>query len=207
MATNNGNGNRTESYQKAINKATGKGDGEATQETDQAPLQKGASAMIRTGLTKADLADFLMEDGYEYAPQVHTMEMYERVDGILEGNGPQAELSKIDPMTKIADVQIVDTWIIREPKGGQRISILDTVQLRKKLPPFIGQMVNIVRGDDVKTTGGFKTTNYMVRGPELPNGAVRSFVVPRVKVIDAKSIETPSAPQLAAPAGGEDAQA
>ncbi len=212
MATNNGNGNRTESYQKAIDKATGKGkgdgDGASPSDVEMMPVNAGASSMIQKDLTKADMAAFLAESGYEFAPQVYTMEPFTRIDGILEGNGPQAEITKIDQMTKEVTVQVVNTWIIRHPHNGQRLSILDTVQLSKKLPPFLGELVSIFRGDESKTGGGFKTTNYMVRGPSLPNGAVRSFVVvPTSKVIDAKSIETPNVPRLAAPAGGEDAQA
>jgi hypothetical protein len=208
MASNNTNGGRTDSYTKAINKATGKAEGDAAHEpsdVDAAPLQRGAHAMIKKDLTKADMAAFLAEEGFEYAPQVYTMEPFSRVDGILEGNGPQAELTRKDPISGEQVTQIVDTWIICEPTTGQRISILDTVQLKKKLPPFMGQMVHIFRGDESKTGGGFKTTNYMVRGLPLPDGKKRSFVVPPTsKVIDAKSIETPVVRQIA---GGEDAQA
>jgi hypothetical protein len=214
MASNNGSGtNRTDAYTKAVNKATSdnKADAASTSDVEAMPLQKGASIMIQNELTKADLAAFLAEDGYEYAPQLFTMQPFSRIDGILEGNGLQAELSKVDPVTKEVTVQVVDTWIIRDLNGGQRVSILDTIQLHKKLPPFVGEMVSIFRGDDVKTGGGFKTTNYMVRGPKLPDGKVRSFVIPpKSTIIDAKSIETPNVARIAAPvasAGGEDAQA
>lgn len=176
-------------YDGAVARATGK------PEEAPAPMvvSNEAKAMIKS-MSPEDMLAFINEPGdFEYAPEVYTMEKGQRIDGILEGNGPDAELSRANTVTKQVETVLVPTWIIRDERSGRRLSILGSVQLDKKLPPFVGGAVTIVRGDEVETSNGFKTTNYNVRGPKLPNGQVRSFVKPREqKVIDAVAEEKPA---------------
>ena len=87
---------------------------------------------------------------------------------------------KTQTNTKEETTSIVDTWILGAPNGGARVSILSAVQLDKKLPPFIGSMVSILRGKDVNTTNGNRVTEYMVSGPKLADGQRRSWTMPKV---------------------------
>lgn len=158
--------------------------------------------------------DAMMNDAsLEFAPQVHKLEEGDMIAGVLEGEGPEAEFTQMDPVTKEQVTRTVKTWIIAAPDGGIRLSLLSSVQLDKKLPPFIGGMVKIVRGKDIKTNNGiFRVTNYMVAGPRQANGKPRSWTRPHV--IDATALDAaPSAgalPPGSAPSaeqGGEDATA
>lgn len=172
-------------------------------------MPKQATAMLFK--PSKDEIDAMMSDPtLEFAPQVHKLEEGDMIVGVLEGEGPEAEFSQLDPVTKEQVTRTVKTWIIAAPDGGIRLSLLSSVQLDKKLPPYIGGMVKIVRGKDIKTNNGiFRVTNYMVAGPRQANGQPRSWVRPHV--IDTTS--TPSAGALtsgtgpSADQGGEDATA
>lgn len=204
MATKNGNSDSksvTTNYDKAVNRATGddQADGQPTQ-TSLSNDQK----LLFTTPSEFEIDQMLNDPSLEFAPQVAKLEEGQMVLGFLEGNGPPAELTRIDRHTKEETTSIVATWIIAAPNGGARISILSSVQLDKKLPPFVGGMVKIHRGKDVNTSNGNRVTQYTVAGPKKPNGERRSWVVP--VVIDAKSLDVKVAPQLAAPTeaqGGE----
>ena len=175
----NMNKSGTTKYDASVARATGKTDDAGGDDISvTGPMSDSAKQMIKK-FDPANLDAFLNEPGYEHAPQVHTMQLWEQVSGICEGNGPQAEFSRIDPVTKTMEQIKVDTWIISAPNGSQRISILSTVQLDKKLPAYIGHPVDIVRGADVQTRSGFRTTNYIVRGPQLADGSRRNFTLPR----------------------------
>jgi hypothetical protein len=151
--------------------------------------------------SQTELDAMLKEQGYEYAPQVKSLEEGDRVSGVLEGNGPMAEFADKDT----GEIKEVQTWILASPDGAQRISILSAAQLDRKLPPFIGGMVDIVRGKDLKTSNGHRVTDYLVRGPRLKDGQRRSFVQPP-KMIEATAQEgakalpaaTTPAPEVAA---------
>ncbi len=204
MSTKNG----STKYADTVARATGTEVATADEHAPSIPLSRGAQAMISKP-SEAEIQDMMNDPDQEFAPQAKSMEEGELICGVLEGYGPDAELTRMDPLTKESVTQVVHTWIIAAPGGGLRVSILDTVQLAKKLPPFIGSSVKILRGKDTKTGNGFKVTNYMVSGPKRTDGKARSWARPLV--IDAQSIDAPAAPQLAqgAPAyeGGEDAQA
>ena len=107
----------------------------------------------------------------------------------------------------------VNTWIICHPNGSIRMSILSSVQLDKKLKPFIGSLVKIHRGKEVKTgTAGRKVTEYTVCGPKLANGKRRSWVddSPRAAIdAESRSVDASELPPGVAGAlpGGEDARA
>ena len=132
---------------------------------------------------------------WEFAPQLFKMEEGDEVSGILEGNGPPAEFERVDRTTGEVTTNIVQTWIIASVDGTRRISVLSTVQLDRKLPPYLGGPVKIFRGKDQNISDGRRVTDYLVAGPKLPNGARRTWATRPV-------IETTEAPQL--PAGHED---
>ena len=142
------------------------------------------------------------------------------VHGILEGRGPGTTFTVAakDSPTGQETTRPVDTWIIRHPKSGLRLSILSSVQLDQKLPPFLPtpgageSMITIYRGKERKTLKGFKVTDYTVCGPKKADGKLRSFVKPIVINVQANAIDGHAdQPQLAAGSapehGGEDATA
>lgn len=202
-------------YEAAVAKATGAPSPSAAEEGTAAlvPLHGDAKAMI--GKPSQDQINALMADGaLEFAPMVHSLETGEMITGILEGRGPTTTFSQINPSTRNEEVREVDTWILRHPTSGFRLSILSSVQLDRKLPPFIGDMVTIYRGEERKTLKGFRVTDYTVAGPKRADGKMRSWT--RSEIIDASSrtIDGPSdMPQLTsgstptATQGGEDATA
>ncbi len=174
-------------------------------------MPKQATAMLYKP-SQAEIDAMMGDASLEFAPQVHKLEEGDMIIGVLEGEGPEAEFTQMDPVTKEQVTRTVKTWIIAAPDGGIRLSLLSSVQLDKKLPPFIGGMVKVVRGKDMKTNNGiFRVTNYMVAGPKLPGGKSRSWVRPHV--IDATSTDAGNAGALppgavpSADQGGEDAHA
>jgi hypothetical protein len=153
---------------KAIDRARGNN---GSNDESNAPdaIAPGLSAML-SDATDATIAEITGDADMEFAPQLVTLEEGKMIQGILEGNGPEAEFEHVDPVTKVVTTTMAMTWIVRDPKGGQRASILSTAQLDRKLPPFVGGMVKIVRGKDVKTAKGYRVTDYLVAGPKLKTG-------------------------------------
>ncbi len=158
-------------YNKAVAKATGAEPTHAPDAIrDQAPMPPGVQGMISSA-DPDTIAQLMQNNDLEFAPQVLSLEEGQRVDGILEGNGPQAEV--MDPVDKTT--RLVDTWIIAHPLGTARVSILTSAQLERKLPPFIGSPVTIIRGKDIKATSGRRVADYMVAGPKRADGVRRSW--------------------------------
>jgi hypothetical protein len=179
-------------------KATARVTGEGAQPESNAPGVP-ASVMI----SKADdatIAEMLKDPSMEFAPQVHKLSEGDMITGILEGNGPDAELENLDRVTKEVRTSIVKTWIIASADGGQRVSILSTAQLERKLPPFVGGLVKIVRGKDINTNNGQRVTDYLVGGPKREDGTRRSWAMK--PVLDVPATEK----QNALPAGNQVAE-
>lgn len=128
----------------------------------------GIEAMFRKP-SDIEVQAMLSEPGMEFAPQVRSMEPGDLVVGILEGFGNGTEFTQ-DGVTRH-----VNTWILKDPKSGFRVSILSSYRLDGDLPPFIGALVKILRGKDIKTSKGFRVANYMVSGPKRPDGQERSW--------------------------------
>lgn len=129
-----------------------------------------------------DIQKDLKSGQYEAAPQIFKIPEGGFVSGILEGYGPVAELT--DPSTR--EVKEVNTWIIKSKTGNARISILSSAQLDKKLPGFIGSVVKIHRGQEVRQGNGRMLTEYVVYGEKRPDGRPRSW--------SAQSAQTPQLP-------------
>jgi hypothetical protein len=209
------NGNESK-YQKSVNDARAR---EAGATTGQDPgddaamvvLPKEAQSMLLRP-TQADINEMMADEEMEFAPQIMKLDEGDMIVGILEGNGPPAEISSTDTAGRPI-VNHVNTWIIAHPSGSMRLSILSSVQLEKKLKPFIGGLVKIRRLKDVKTgTGGRRVTEYVVCGPKLPGGQRRSWVDDSPRgVLDAesRSVDPSELPPGVAGAlpGGEDARA
>jgi hypothetical protein len=122
--------------------------------------------------TPEDFAQDIASGKYEAAPQLFKLAEGQKIEGILEGNGPVAEFTDGDT----GEVSYVKTWIIADPTGALRVSILSSAQLDRKLNGFIGQKVKIARGKDVNIAGTRKRmTEYMVWGPKLANGQKREW--------------------------------
>lgn len=185
MAGQDKNGNGGGKWDKATARA--RGESETISESDvgsAAPVLVDSHPLISKGTTTEDLQKLRANKELEWAPQVYKLEEGDRITGILEGNGPVAELEKFDKVTKENIVQRVNTWIIASPDGSERVSILSSVQLDRKLPPFVGGEVTIIRGKDLPTGNGQRVTDYAVAGPKLPDGKRRQFAMPVQKVID-----------------------
>ena len=202
-------------YESAVAKATGQAPADAGQESVAVvPLPKGVSSML-TKPSQEEINALMADPGLEFAPQVHSLETDEMISGLLEGRGPSTTFTQVDPATQRPITREVDTWILKHPTSGLRLSILSSVQLDRKLPPFIGSQVTIHRGKETKTSNGFKVTNYTVAGPFRTDGKARSWVrPPDVIDVQSKTIDgDQGAPQLppgqapAAAQGGEDATA
>ncbi len=171
-------------YEAAVNRATGKATETSPETGITVPLHEDAKTMLLK--PSQEQIDAMMSDPtLEFAPQVHSLEEGELITGILEGNGPSTTFTQKDNATGIEITREVDTWIIRHPLSGLRLSILSSVQLDTKLPPFVNGTVSIFRGKDVKTSKGFRVTNYTVAGPKKADGTIRSWV--RSKIINAQS--------------------
>lgn len=197
-------------YDKAVQKATGQAPAHAPDAVTDAPvLTRGAAAMIST-ISQEEIGDLMSNPDLEFAPQALSLEEGQRVSGILEGEGPMAEVT--DPTTK--EIREVPTWVIRSPDGNARVSLLSSVQLEKKLPPFVGDAVTIIRGKDLKTGSGRRVTDYLVCGPKKKNGQQRTFSDPNPRAralppgtpIDAQSVDANGAATNRAPANPEQVQ-
>ena len=184
-------------YDAAVKKATGTATEHAPGAVLEAPaMTKGAQAMV-IKVSDLDIGALINDPGLEFAPQALTLEEGQMIDGVLEGHGPVAEVT--DPTTK--EMREVDTWVIRSHDGNARVSILTSAQLEKKLPPFIGGPIKIIRGKDLKTGSGRRVTDYLVCGPKLASGKQRSFADPNPTMralaagaIDATAVDATGAP-------------
>ena len=206
-----GNGSGQSKFQGAVDAARSRADAktEATGSTE-IEMPSRARAMILKP-TAEQIAEMMNDETLEFAPQVHSMEEGELIEGILEGKGPSTTFTQKDPATSQEVTRVVDTWLIASPNGSLRISILSSVQLDKKLPPFVGGYVKIFRGKEVKTTKGFRVTDYLVSGPRRADGRPRSWVAGQVmdlppgNTIDGQDNLSLPAPTSAPAPGGEDA--
>lgn len=183
------NGGGSAKWDKAVGRATGQGDAPAS----NAPSTALPTSMI-SKFTEEDVAADMADPNMEFAPQVYKLEEGDQIVGILEGNGPDAELEQIDRATKEVKINVVKTWIIAHPSGGQRVSILSSVQLDRKLPPFVGSLVKIRRGKQIETNNGQRVNDYQVVGPKKEDGQRRSWAMKPV-------LDVPSSAG-ALPAGG-----
>lgn len=179
MAEQNNGSSKSEKYNKAVARATGEGE---TPESNAPTIPTGAMVVKADDAT---IAAMMADGAMEWAPQVRKLEEGEMIVGILEGHGPPAELEKLNRVTKEVEISHVPTWILVSQDGGLRMSILSTVQLEKKLPPFIGGLVKIVRGKDLPTGNGQRVTDYLVGGPKRTDGVKRTWAVK--PVLDAGS--------------------
>lgn len=173
---------KSEKYAQAVSKATGKDmavtGGAATGDLmkDVKDLGPDAMKMIATYEDPRELAQKigaeLASGGYEAAPQILSLKEGQMIEGILEGNGPVAEFTNEDT----GEVTQVQTWIIADPTGAVRVSILSSAQLDRKLNGFRGGPVKIARGKDVNVSGTKKRmTEYTVWGPRMANGQKRQW--------------------------------
>lgn len=199
-------------YQTAVDAARAREAGGTSAPADEPgvsviPMQKGVTAMIQKP-SQEQINALMNDDTLEFAPQIHSLKEGEMVEGVLEGKGPSTTFTQFDKVTKTELTREVDTWILAN--GGVRISILSSVQLDRKLPPFINSHVKIYRGEQRDTRSGQRVTDYLVCGPKKADGKPRSWA--RTDALDAegKYIDAPSAPALPAagattpPEGGED---
>lgn len=166
------NDSKSDKFKNAVTRATG----EPAADGSNAPTIRTPemSAMV-SQVSKEDLAAIINDSSLEFAPQILKLEEGDMVHGVLEGNGPTAEFQNLNPLTKEVTTSQVQTWIIASIGGGQRVSILSSAQLDRKLAPFVGGEVKIVRGKDINTNNGQRVTEYLVAGPKLANGQRRSW--------------------------------
>ncbi len=167
----NGNQKSTSSAKSAVAGAMSGGESQTLTRDDvvEVTLQKGSEVMLSNNMTEAEISAFMNDADAEFAPQIKSMEEGDRITGILEGYGPDTEFTQKDPATGKDQTRTVHTWILKSLKGSMRLSILSSVQLDAKLPPFLGDEVSIVRGKDIKARNGvFRIANYMVKGPRIP---------------------------------------
>ena len=167
--TTKSNGNDSK-YAKAVNEARAKEAEEAAghePEAAMAVLPKEAQAMVLKP-SQQDINEMMADEEMEFAPQVKKIEEGEMIVGILEGiRPPVRDATPTHPQGRPV-TNHVNTWIICHPNGSIWMSILSSVQLDKKLKPFIGSLVKIHRGKEVKTgTAGRRVTEYTVCGPKL----------------------------------------
>jgi hypothetical protein len=159
---------KSSKFNNAVERATGTNP--AGTEIEQVDPTGGIAAMMRP-FDAAAMHAKLATGKYEAAPQLVSLKPGQEVTGILEGNGPVAEFT--DAAT--GEITEVKTWIIADPTGSLRISILSSAQLDRKLNGFIGGEVTIGRGPDVNIGGGKRMTEYMVIGPKLAGGQRRQW--------------------------------
>lgn len=162
-------------YDKAVDEARSRDRGEvqtitkqdvATVTIDESALPAGM--VVGAGEHKQFLADKIKSGEWEQAPQLFTLKKGQTLIALLEGNGIPAEF--VDEDTGV--VKLVQTWILS--RDGIRVSILSTIQLDKKLPPFLGGLVSITRGEDVRN-GVSLYTEYLVAGPRRSDGSTRDW--------------------------------
>jgi hypothetical protein len=208
------NGNQNQQGQRArsaVAGATSGGESMTVTREDVATVEgvmpMGAEAML-SKVTDADIAKYMQDATADFAPQIKSLEPGDRIVGILEGYGGDTEFTQKDPGTGKDITNVVHTWIIRALHGSARLSILSSVQLDSKLPPFIGDPVDIIRGKNLKTSNGRQVADYMVKGVKV-SGKVRewarkSLPAPPIEVQAHQLAEVSSARP---PEGHEDAQA
>lgn len=181
---------KSSKFNDAVERATG-----VAPEGTAPTVSVGGSDALITKFSPDDLAKMATSGEWEFAPQLKALEEGDMIAGILEGNGPEAEFEHMDKVTGEVTVNRVQTWIIASPDGTQRASILSSAQLDRKLAPFVGGPVRIVRGKDIKTSNGHRVTDYLVAGPKMADGKRRQWA----------SLPAAAAPvqaQIAAPANG-----
>jgi hypothetical protein len=166
---------KSDQYNTAVARATGGGAaGAQTGELMKAQPPE-AAALIKTMSPeemKAEIAADLASGKFEAAPEILSLKEGQRIEGILEGNGPMAEFTDQDT----GEVTNVKTWILADDTGAVRVSILSSAQLDRKLNGFIGYKVKIARGKEVNIAGTRKRmTEYAVWGPRLANGQKRQW--------------------------------
>jgi len=179
-------------FDKAVDRA--RGNTEVVDAAAPDAIAPGVLAMI-SDMTTESMSAITSDPTMEFAPQLVSLKEGQMIAGLLEGNGPEAEFTHVDKATGKVTHTIAQTWIVKDPKGGQRASILSTAQLDRKLPPFIGGLVKIVRGPDIQTNNGYRVTDYLVAGPKI-EGVTRTWATK--PVLDA----APAQPMLAESAAG-----
>lgn len=210
MSNVKGNGSQSK-FQSAVDAARGRADAKSGESETAIEVPSKARAMIMKP-SQEDIAALMADESLEWAPQVHSLEEGEMIEGTLEGRGPSTTFTQKDQVTGQEQTRVVDTWIIASPGGNLRMSILSSVQLDRKLPPFVGSHVKIYRGKDLKTRNGFRVTDYMVSGPRRADGQARSWVTGTIVDASANTIDGQDHPALPAPSvaalpGGEEARA
>lgn len=189
--------NKPSKYDQAVNRARGV-EPESTAVTTTGPTEIDITTLpdgmvIDSREAMAMLAEKVKSGEWEAAPQLLTLKPRQTLIAYLEGNGPEAEFT--DDAT--GEVSSTKTWILS--KNGVRVSILDTVQLAKKLPPFIGGLVSITRGED-KRSGTRIYTEYLVVGPMRADGKPRDWS----GLNDQRQLAAPAPSSPAAAASAED---
>ena len=169
MSDSNG---KKSKFQEATDNARARERGElvpasqAPTELDVATLPAGM--VVESATVREVLAARIRSGEWEQAPQLLTLKLGQTLIGVLESNGPDAEF--VDEATGV--VTHVKTWIVSN--AGVRVSILSSVQLDKKLPPFMGGEVSITRGQDIRN-GTSLYTDYLVMGPKRADGKARDW--------------------------------
>lgn len=209
MSTPNKPGNQ--SARNAVANASGSESMTVTRDdVSEVSLPKGSEAMLTRDMSSQDFNAFLNDGDSEFAPQILSLEPGMKIEGILEGYGKPTEFTTKDPATGNDVTRTVNTFIVKALSGNMRVSILSSVQLDAKLPPFIGDRVAIARGQDIKSrsNAAFRIANYVVKGPPV-SGKNRaemwaSKALPK-PVIDIPALTAGSAAE--APQGAEDTAA
>lgn len=192
MANANGNGTGPSKFDKAVTRATNPG-----AETAPTIPIKNIGDFITKNTDQKIVEQIVNDPALETAPQLYTMEQGDLIEGWLEGNGPEAEFERTNH--GVVETNTVQTWIVASPDRRKRISILSSAQLDRKLPPFVGGMIKIVRGKDLPTNSGQRVTDYLVAGPKMPDGTQRNWATK--PVLEAASTEHQKAlPEAAADA-------
>lgn len=152
-------------YDRAVANARGDEGTELAPTEAELAISESPDAELAGALTTMSQEEVMREissGDVEAAPMLVSLKIGQTLYGKLEGNGPDAELTDKDT----GEVTRVKTWIISLAGGAMRVSILDTVQLAKKLPPFLKDpWVKIHRGAD-KRSGTRIYTDYLVWGPK-----------------------------------------
>lgn len=202
MATDSKSSSKSEQYNQAVTRATGNA-GAAAGGVQAGELMKAqppeAAALIKTMTPeemKQEIATDLASGKFEAAPEILSLKEGQRIEGILEGNGPLAEFTDADT----GEVTYVKTWILADDTGAVRVSILSSAQLDRKLNGFIGYKVKIARGKEVNIAGTRKRmTEYAVWGPRLANGKKRQWF--DLSNAERMALEQGNGHQKALPAG------
>jgi len=190
--------------------AAAKGDPKSEEIVSSNPAGDGSTSMV-SKMSQAEALRYMSGlPGMEFAPQNVSLEEGDFVAGFLEGYGAQVEFTNRGSDGKEV-VNYVNTWILQKADietgelKGQRISILSSVQLDKKLAPFIGSFVAICRNRDVrsKSNPAFKVADYTIGGPRPKEGPVRVWASKQAP--SARALVAAGALQL--PGSDEDAVA